>query len=80
MASPLGLPGSLKNGPRLLYSKLFCLGLFLREVLGHSPEMDFTLTEDQRLFADSVRGVAERHFVDGAVAVDGLIVLAEAVP
>ena len=29
--------------------------------------MDFTLTEDQRLFADSVQGFAERHLVDGAL-------------
>jgi len=29
--------------------------------------MDFSLTEDQRLFADSVRGFAERHLVDGAL-------------
>lgn len=30
--------------------------------------MDFSLTEDQRLFADSVRGFAERHLPDGALA------------
>lgn len=48
--------------------------------MGHSPEMDFTLTEDQRVIADFVQGFAERHPAAGAVAVDGLIVLAEAVP
>jgi len=30
--------------------------------------MDFALTEEQRLFADSVRGFAERHLADGALA------------
>ncbi len=29
--------------------------------------MDFTLSEDQRLFADSVQGFAERHLSDGAL-------------
>ena len=29
--------------------------------------MDFTLTEDQRLFADSVQGFAERHLAGGAL-------------
>jgi alkylation response protein AidB-like acyl-CoA dehydrogenase len=30
--------------------------------------MDFSLTEDQRLFSDSVKGFAERHLADGALA------------
>jgi alkylation response protein AidB-like acyl-CoA dehydrogenase len=30
--------------------------------------MDFTYSEDQRLFRDSVRGFAERHLPDGALA------------
>ncbi len=30
--------------------------------------MDFSLTEDQRLFSDSVRGFAERHLSGGALA------------
>ena len=29
--------------------------------------MDFQLTEEQRIFGDSVRGVAERHLADGAL-------------
>jgi len=30
--------------------------------------MDFELTEEQRIFRDSVRGLAERHLADGALA------------
>ena len=30
--------------------------------------MDFRLTEEQRLFADSVRGFAQKHLAAGAVA------------
>ncbi len=48
--------------------------------MGHSPEMDFTLTKDPRVIADFVQGFAERRAAAGAVAVDSLIVLAEAVP
>lgn len=29
--------------------------------------MDFQLTEEQRIFEDSVRGIAERHLGDGAL-------------
>ena len=37
-------------------------------VLGHSSRMDFSLTEDQRLFSDSVQGFAERYLAEGALA------------